>query len=171
MGDESQLDRAAGRSPKLLFDLRLMTVPGQAVRTKVVRHFAGHQLRFDLAACAADTRFAICDQPVPVDRTGTLAFEAGQRQQAQQHARRIAARYRNEPFVDVMPAGSCPDTRSVRGSNVARIAVHRPSRNLAIVLVVEDNLVKGAAGQAVQAMNIAFGRPESEGLTQIALLP
>jgi N-acetyl-gamma-glutamyl-phosphate reductase len=49
--------------------------------------------------------------------------------------------------------------------------VHRPSGNLAIVLVVEDNLVKGAAGQAVQAMNIAFGRPETEGLTQIALLP
>jgi N-acetyl-gamma-glutamyl-phosphate reductase len=79
--------------------------------------------------------------------------------------------YRDEPFVDVMPAGSCPDTRSVRGSNIARIAVHRPSRNQAIVLVVEDNLVKGAAGQAVQAMNIAFGRPETQGLTQIALLP
>ena len=79
--------------------------------------------------------------------------------------------YRDEPFVDVMPAGSCPDTRSVRGSNVARIAVHRPSTRQAIVLVVEDNLVKGAAGQAVQAMNIAFGRPETEGLTQIALLP
>jgi len=71
----------------------------------------------------------------------------------------------------VLPAGSCPDTRSVRGSNVARIALHRPSRNLAVVLVVEDNLVKGAAGQAVQAMNIAFGRPENEGLTQIALMP
>ena len=79
--------------------------------------------------------------------------------------------YRDEPFVDVLPAGSCPDTRSVRGSNVARVAVHRPSRERAIVLVVEDNLVKGAAGQAVQAMNIAFGRPENEGLTQIALLP
>ena len=79
--------------------------------------------------------------------------------------------YRDEPFVDVMPAGSCPDTRSVRGSNVARVAVHRPSGSLAIVLVVEDNLVKGAAGQAVQAMNIAFGRPETEGLMQIALLP
>ena len=79
--------------------------------------------------------------------------------------------YRDEPFVDVLPAGSCPDTRSVRGSNVARVALHRPSGNLAIVLVVEDNLVKGAAGQAVQAMNVAFGRPETEGLTQIALLP
>jgi N-acetyl-gamma-glutamyl-phosphate reductase len=79
--------------------------------------------------------------------------------------------YRDEPFVDVLPPGSCPDTRSVRGSNMARIALHRPARNLAVLLVVEDNLVKGAAGQAVQAMNIAFGRPESEGLTQIALLP
>jgi N-acetyl-gamma-glutamyl-phosphate reductase len=91
---------------------------------------------------------------------------------ADQDLQQLYARfYRDEPFVDVMPAGSCPDTRSVRGSNVARIAVHRPSGNLAIVLVVEDNLVKGAAGQAVQAMNIAFGRPETEGLTQIALLP
>jgi N-acetyl-gamma-glutamyl-phosphate reductase len=79
--------------------------------------------------------------------------------------------YQDEPFVDVLPAGSCPDTRSVRGSNMARIALHRPAKNLAVLLVVEDNLVKGAAGQAVQAMNIAFGRPESEGLTQIALLP
>jgi N-acetyl-gamma-glutamyl-phosphate reductase len=79
--------------------------------------------------------------------------------------------YRDEPFVDVMPAGSCPDTRSVRGSNMARIAVHRPSKNQAIVLVVEDNLVKGAAGQAVQAMNIAFGLPETQGLAQMALLP
>lgn len=79
--------------------------------------------------------------------------------------------YRDEPFIDVLPPGSCPDTRSVRGSNVARIAVHRPSRNLAIILVVEDNLVKGAAGQAVQVMNIAFGRPETEGLDQIALVP
>jgi N-acetyl-gamma-glutamyl-phosphate reductase len=79
--------------------------------------------------------------------------------------------YMDEPFVDVMPPGSCPETRSVRGANVARIAVHRPSKELAIVLVVEDNLMKGAAGQAVQAMNIAFGRPETEGLTQIALMP
>jgi N-acetyl-gamma-glutamyl-phosphate reductase len=79
--------------------------------------------------------------------------------------------YRDEPFVDVMPPGSCPDTRSVRGSNVARIALHRPTNDLAVLLVTEDNLVKGAAGQAVQAMNVVFGRPEGEGLTQIALTP
>jgi N-acetyl-gamma-glutamyl-phosphate reductase len=79
--------------------------------------------------------------------------------------------YRDEPFVDVLEPGCGPDTRSVRGSNVARVALHRPSRDLAVVLVTEDNLVKGAAGQAVQAMNLVFGRPEDEGLTQIALTP
>ena len=97
-----------------------------------------------------------------------VRLEAAADQNLQQLYERF---YRDEPFVDVLPAGSCPDTRSVRGSNVARIALHRPSPDLAIVLVVEDNLVKGAAGQAVQAMNIAFGRAETEGLTQIALLP
>lgn len=81
-------------------------------------------------------------------------------------------RYANEPFVDVMPAGSQPETRSVRGSNFARIAVHRPGQgDLLVVLVVEDNLVKGAAGQAVQVMNIMAGRPESEGLGHVALVP
>jgi N-acetyl-gamma-glutamyl-phosphate reductase len=82
-----------------------------------------------------------------------------------------ARHYSEEPFVDLMPPGACPDTRSVRGSNVVRIAVHRPAQDRAVVLVVEDNLVKGAAGQAIQAMNIAFGRPEIEGLSQIALTP
>ncbi|MGH8600864.1 MAG: N-acetyl-gamma-glutamyl-phosphate reductase, partial [Burkholderiales bacterium] len=81
-------------------------------------------------------------------------------------------RYRDEPFVDVMPPGSHPDTRSVRGANVCRIAVHRPpGGDMAVVLAVEDNLVKGAAGQAVQNMNIMFGLPETTGIGQVALLP
>ncbi|MEF9995490.1 MAG: N-acetyl-gamma-glutamyl-phosphate reductase [Burkholderiaceae bacterium] len=81
-------------------------------------------------------------------------------------------RYANEPFVDVMPAGSQPETRSVRGSNFARIALHRPGNgDLLVVLVVEDNLVKGAAGQSVQVMNIMAGRPEAEGLGYVALVP
>jgi len=81
-------------------------------------------------------------------------------------------RYENEGFVDVMPAGSHPDTRSVRGANVCRIAVHPPrSGDIAVVLSVIDNLVKGASGQAVQNMNIMFGFPETTGLEQIALLP
>ncbi len=81
-------------------------------------------------------------------------------------------RYAKEPFVDVMPAGSHPETRSVRGANHCRIAVHRPQGgDVAVVLSVIDNLVKGAAGQAVQNMNIMFGLTEEAGLTQIALLP
>ncbi len=82
------------------------------------------------------------------------------------------ARYSDEPFVDVMPAGSMPQTRSVRGSNMLRIAVHRPPQSdLLMLLVVEDNLVKGASGQAVQAMNIMFGLEETMGLSQVAISP
>jgi len=86
-------------------------------------------------------------------------------------------RYANEPFVDVMPTGSHPETRSVRASNVCRIAVHRPPNNsngsgdTVVVLSVIDNLVKGAAGQAIQNMNIMFGLDESSGLDQAAVLP
>ncbi len=81
-------------------------------------------------------------------------------------------RYANEPFVDVMPAGSHPETRTVRGANCCRIAVHRPQQgNTVVVLSVIDNLVKGAAGQAIQNMNIMFGLPEMTALTNIALLP
>jgi N-acetyl-gamma-glutamyl-phosphate reductase len=81
-------------------------------------------------------------------------------------------RYASEPFVDVLPAGSHPDTRSVRGSNMCRIAVHRPQGgDIAVVLSVIDNLVKGASGQAVQNMNIMFGFEETAGLQQVALLP
>uniref|UniRef100_UPI00333FBF40 N-acetyl-gamma-glutamyl-phosphate reductase n=1 Tax=Castellaniella defragrans TaxID=75697 RepID=UPI00333FBF40 len=81
-------------------------------------------------------------------------------------------RYADEPFIDVMPAGSLPQTRSVRASNMLRIAVHRPANgDQLVVLVVQDNLVKGAAGQAVQNMNLMFGLRETAGLTQVAVLP
>ena len=80
--------------------------------------------------------------------------------------------YADEDFVDVMPAGSHPETRSVRGSNRCRIAVHRPQGgDTVVVLSVIDNLVKGAAGQAVQNMNIMFGFPESMALNVVPLLP
>ncbi|MFO1199806.1 MAG: N-acetyl-gamma-glutamyl-phosphate reductase [Burkholderiaceae bacterium] len=82
------------------------------------------------------------------------------------------ARFRDEPFVDVMPRGSTPETRSVRASNMVRIAVHRPQGgDTLVILVVEDNLVKGASGQAVQVMNLMFGLPETLGLTQLPVLP
>jgi N-acetyl-gamma-glutamyl-phosphate reductase len=81
-------------------------------------------------------------------------------------------RYANEPFVDVMPSGSHPETRSVRGANTCRIAVHQPQGgDIVVVLSVIDNLVKGASGQAVQNMNIMFGFPETTALDHVALLP
>ena len=81
-------------------------------------------------------------------------------------------RYAGEPFVDVMPAKSHPETRSVRAANLCRIAVHRPQGgDTVVILSVIDNLVKGAAGQAVQNMNIMFGFSETEGLWQLPVLP
>jgi len=81
-------------------------------------------------------------------------------------------RYADEPFVDVMPAGSHPETRSVRGVNHCRIAVHRPQDgDTVVVLSVIDNLTKGAAGQAIQNMNLMFGLEETAGLQQVALSP
>jgi len=80
--------------------------------------------------------------------------------------------YQDEPFVDVMPAGSHPDTRSVRGTNMCRIAVYHLKQNSqALVLSVEDNVVKGAAGQAIQNMNIMLGLDETAGLNFPALVP
>ncbi len=79
--------------------------------------------------------------------------------------------YDGETFVDVLPAGSAPETRSVRASNVARIAVHKPAADTVMVLVVEDNLTKGASGQAVQCMNLLFGLPEQTGLLHVPVLP
>ncbi|WP_455376736.1 N-acetyl-gamma-glutamyl-phosphate reductase [Kaarinaea lacus] len=81
-------------------------------------------------------------------------------------------RYRDENFVDVLPLESHPDTRSVRGANHCRIAVHKPQDgDTVVILSVIDNLVKGAAGQAVQNMNIMFGLNEASGLNNPALLP
>ena len=81
-------------------------------------------------------------------------------------------RYQQEPFVDVLPAGSHPETRTVKGANYCRIAVHRaPNTDTVVVLSVIDNLVKGAAGQAVQNMNIMFGFEEGTGLESIGLIP
>lgn len=81
-------------------------------------------------------------------------------------------RYKNEPFVDVLPAGSHPETRFVKSSNMCRIAVHRPKdSSKLVVLSVIDNLVKGAAGQAIQNMNLMLGIEETTALMNPALLP
>jgi N-acetyl-gamma-glutamyl-phosphate reductase len=82
------------------------------------------------------------------------------------------SRYATESFVDVLPPKSHPETRSVRSANICRIAIHRPQGgDTLVVLSVIDNLVKGAAGQAVQNMNIMFGFEEKTGLWQLPVLP
>lgn len=81
-------------------------------------------------------------------------------------------RYQNEPFVDVLPAGIFPQTRTVKGANMCRLAVQRPQEgDVVVVMSAIDNLVKGASGQAVQNMNIMFGLDESSGLAAAALIP
>lgn len=81
-------------------------------------------------------------------------------------------RYKDEPFVDVLPKGSHPQTRTVKSSNMCRLSVFQPQqKDTVVVLSVIDNLTKGASGQAVQNMNIMFGFEETAGLNQIALLP
>jgi N-acetyl-gamma-glutamyl-phosphate reductase len=81
-------------------------------------------------------------------------------------------RYLEEPFIDVLPQGTMPETRSVKGANTCRISVFKPQDgDIVVVSSVIDNLVKGAAGQAIQNMNIMFEFEESLGLNQVALLP
>ncbi len=81
-------------------------------------------------------------------------------------------RYAQEPFVDVLPPGQHPQTRTVKSSNMCRLSVFQPQqRDTVVVLSVIDNLTKGASGQAIQNMNIMFGFAEQAGLEQVALLP
>lgn len=82
------------------------------------------------------------------------------------------ARYQDELFVDVLPPGSLPETRTVRGANQLRLALYpQAETGYLTIIVVQDNLVKGAAGQAVQNMNIMFGLDEGTGLNIVPLLP
>lgn len=82
------------------------------------------------------------------------------------------ARYAGEPFIDVLPPGGMPETREVRGANTCRLAVHRPGGgDTVVVLAAIDNLVKGAAGQAVQCFNLMYGLPETAGLEAPGILP
>ena len=80
--------------------------------------------------------------------------------------------YENEPFVDVMPAGMFPQTRTVKAANRCQISILVPQqRDTVVVMTTIDNLVKGASGQAVQNMNIMLGLREETGLEQVGLLP
>ncbi len=79
--------------------------------------------------------------------------------------------YKDEHFVTVMGAGVVPETRSVKSSNFCQIAAQKAVGGKLIITSVIDNLIKGAAGQAIQNMNIMFGLDEKSGLSSIGLLP
>jgi N-acetyl-gamma-glutamyl-phosphate reductase len=91
---------------------------------------------------------------------------------AQQNLQQVyETHYAESTFVDVMPAGALPETRSVRGANMLRMALYPQADDYLTIVVVQDNLVKGASGQAVQNMNLMFGLPVDTGLEVLPLLP
>ena len=81
--------------------------------------------------------------------------------------------YSNENFVHILPRGTVPETRQVRGTNNCQIGIQSNVQKTSTTVIVAaiDNLVKGAAGQAVQNMNLMLGFKEDEGLHNTALLP
>ncbi|WP_038369208.1 N-acetyl-gamma-glutamyl-phosphate reductase [Brackiella oedipodis] len=103
----------------------------------------------------------------------TIYVQLRQVHSAQAIQQLFAQRYAQEAFVDVLAVGDVPQTRTVRASNYLRIAVQvpNPDNRTLIVMVAQDNLVKGASGQAIQNMNVMFDLPETTGLAHIAVLP
>lgn len=121
-----------------------------------------------------EVQFIFVPHLIPMIRgmLSTIYVKLSEKEQSLDLQAMFEARYANERFVDVLPAGVLPETRSVRGSNQIRIALHKQANTDYLTLVVvQDNLVKGAAGQAVQNMNIMFGVAENTGLEVVPLLP
>jgi len=146
--------------------------------TESVKAYAvsGHrhlpEIREILQILDADAELVFTPHLMPIIRGIHATVYADARGSADQVQSLFEEHYRNEPFVDVMPAGSHPETRSVRGANTCRIAVHYlAAANKYVVLSVEDNLVKGAAGQAIQNMNLMFDLDETTGLEAPGMMP
>lgn len=123
------------------------------------------------AMCNAAVKFTFVPHLMPAIRGIHATLYARANQQADLQALFESA-YKEEAFVDVLPSRSYPETRYVRGTNRCSIAVYGGEKGgTVVVLSVIDNLVKGAAGQAIQNMNIMFGFDEDAGLKGAALLP
>ena len=143
---------------------------------------SGHRHRPEIEqglswAAGADVSLTFVPHLVPMIRgiEATLyapLAEAGKAMGLEAIQAMFEQRYQNEPFVDVMPAGSLPETRSVKGSNICRLAIHQQTgSDMLIISSVIDNLVKGASGQAIQNMNLMFGFEETLGLNHVPLSP
>jgi len=152
----------------------LMAEVGESFKAYSV---AGHrhqpEIRQNLSAVAGDgLRLTFVPHLLPMIRGIEATLYARLLEPERELQSLFEARYANEPFVDVMPLGSHPDTRSVRGSNSCRMSIARPLNDgVVVVQSVIDNLVKGAAGQALQNMNLMFGLDEACALDNLALLP
>jgi len=161
----------AGRQAKVA---NLLTEAGESFKAYGV---AGHrhlpEIEQELATVSADpVSVTFVPHLIPITRGIHATLFATLNDASVDLQALYEARYADEPFVDVLPAGDLPQTRSVRGANTCQLAVTVPQgRNTVVVTAVIDNLVKGAAGQAVQAMNLMFGLPETAGLDGIALIP
>lgn len=161
----------AGRQAKLGF---LMGEVGESFRAYAASgHRHGPEVEEKLCEAAGKpVRLTFVPHLVPMIRGIEATLYAELTSEPDNLQSVFEKRYASEPFVDVMPFGSHPETRSVRGANGCRMALHRQGDSpVVIVSSVIDNLVKGAAGQAVQNMNIMLGLPEVAGLEQPALLP
>lgn len=139
---------------------------------------AGHRHHPEIAAQLAqlakqELQFVFVPHLIPMIRgmLSTLYVKLTPAAKAMDLQQLYEARYASEYFVDVLPAGKLPETRSVRGANHLRIALQRQGADYLTLIVVQDNLVKGAAGQAVQNMNIMMGLEEKAGLQVLPLLP
>jgi N-acetyl-gamma-glutamyl-phosphate reductase len=136
------------------------------------RHMAELDQEFSLAA-GREVIVSFTPHLVPMNRgiLSTIYVRSAKAKPEDLHAL-LAKAYGNEPFVHVLPFGTFPQTRHVRGSNMTFLGVAADRRaGRAIVGSALDNLTKGASGQAVQNMNLMLSFPETEGLEQVALFP
>ena len=160
----------AGRNPMTRTLLGEASESFQAYAASGHRHWAEITQEMNIAA-EANVSITFVPHLVPMTRGIFVTQYCDLKDEAVDVQKLFEERYADEPFVDVMPFGSHPDTKTVRGSNLCRIALQKQEHsNKLIVLSVIDNLVKGASGQAVQNMNIMLGLPEEQGLDIIPLM-
>ena len=161
----------AGRQAKL--DNLLSEVADSFKAYAVTGHRHLPEIEQGLSAVAGETvGVTFVPHLLPMIRGIHASLFARLRGEVEDLQRLYESWYEDEPFVDVLPAGMFPQTRTVRGANRCQIAVAVPQqRDTVVVMSTIDNLVKGASGQAVQNMNIMLGLPESMGLGLVGLLP
>jgi N-acetyl-gamma-glutamyl-phosphate reductase len=164
----------AGRKAELAY---LMSETGESFKAYAVsghRHLPEISQGLKLAA-GASVNLTFVPHLIPMIRGihATLYAQVSHNKASLEEIQALyEQRYAYEPCVDVLPSGSHPDTRNVKGSNKCQISLHQPQGGQTVVILsVIDNLVKGAAGQAVQNMNLMFGFPELDGLKTLALYP